>query len=54
MKKDYYIYYGNKNATTNPKADPHNIYFLFENWEKFQRNDTYTTIIIALKYRKKI
>jgi hypothetical protein len=30
---EYYIYYGNKNETVNPLADPNNVYPFFENWE---------------------
>jgi hypothetical protein len=38
--KDYYVYYGNKNSTSKPKSDPHNVYLLFEGWETLPKDST--------------
>ena len=32
----YYIYYGNQNEDTNPKADPNNIYSIYESFEGYE------------------
>lgn len=36
--KDYYLYYGNPNETTQPLADPANVFNFYESFETYDRN----------------
>jgi hypothetical protein len=40
---DYYVYYGYRDETTAPKADPHQVFELFENWEEYNHGDNLET-----------